>query len=292
MKKIGLLLLLMTFVCGIAIASPRVKHHRAVVANPVDTTQAAVDSSDYSPTYVDSVDSASTNDDVTTADNGDNDVKDLSELDHVFGHYFPSVMVVTTICVICGCLLLGVIIFCVFYFTYKNRRERYRIVEKSIEKGQPLPTGFYSSQAAPRAAKQAPRVKANVNANTNGKPSAGNYDVYLRDKGLRNIFLGLGLFVFLWALINFAMGCIGLLVALYGASQYVTWYYHEKDMQHFSSLYDDEPATPESAIQEQQEEAPQADAPTDTPSDVPSDTPSATVENGEQQTNESDDTAK
>ena len=47
----------------------------------------------------------------------------------------------------------------------------------------------------------------------------------LRSRGIKNIFLGIGLFIFLWALTGeFSLGCIGLLIMFTGFGQ-VTIYY-------------------------------------------------------------------
>lgn len=89
------------------------------------------------------------------------------------------------------------IVFIAFYFRYRSRRERYRLVEKAIAAGQPIPEGI---------------LKESFNTDT-------------RSKGIKNICLGIGLFIFLWALLDsFAMGCIGLLVMFTGIGQYLVSY--------------------------------------------------------------------
>ncbi len=93
-------------------------------------------------------------------------------------------------------LIFGTPIFIValaLYFNYKNRKNRYRVIEKAIESGQPIPQEF---------------LKTTVNKDT-------------QNKGIKNICLGLGLFIFLWALTNFAIGCIGILVMCNGIGQYI-----------------------------------------------------------------------
>ena len=74
------------------------------------------------------------------------------------------------------------------YFNYKNRKNRYRVIEKAIESGQPIPQEF---------------LKTTINKDT-------------QNKGIKNICLGLGLFIFLWAMTNFAIECIVLLVMCNG----------------------------------------------------------------------------
>lgn len=86
------------------------------------------------------------------------------------------------------------IIFIAFYFRYKNRRERYKLVEQALAAGQPLPEGIF---------------KESLNLDT-------------RNKGIKNICLGIGLFIFLWAITDsFGVGTIGLLVMFTGIGQYL-----------------------------------------------------------------------
>lgn len=86
------------------------------------------------------------------------------------------------------------IIFIAFYFRYKNRRARYKLVEQALAAGQPLPEGIF---------------KESLNLDT-------------RNKGIKNICLGIGLFIFLWAITDsFGVGTIGLLVMFTGIGQYL-----------------------------------------------------------------------
>ena len=51
----------------------------------------------------------------------------------------------------------------------------------------------------------------------------------LRSRGFSNLFLGLGLFIFLWAITGeFSVGCIGLLVLCIGLGQVTTYYTRER----------------------------------------------------------------
>lgn len=86
------------------------------------------------------------------------------------------------------------VIFIAFYFRYRSRKARYRLVEQALAAGQPLPEGVF---------------KESLNLDT-------------KEKGIKNMCLGTGLFIFLWALTNsFAMGCIGLLILFTGLGQYL-----------------------------------------------------------------------
>ena len=47
----------------------------------------------------------------------------------------------------------------------------------------------------------------------------------IRSKGIKNVFVGIGLFIFLWAITEeFGLGCIGLLVMFTGFGQLVIYY--------------------------------------------------------------------
>ena len=96
------------------------------------------------------------------------------------------------------------LIFIIFYYRNKNRKAKYQLAEKILASGQPLPPDFFAE--------------------------IGVKD--LRTRGFSYTFLGLGLFIFLWALTGeFAMGCIGLLVLCIGLGQVVTYYTRERKKQ-------------------------------------------------------------
>lgn len=93
--------------------------------------------------------------------------------------------------------LPALLIFTIFYFRYKNRKAKYRLAEQALASGQQLPPEFFE----------------------------GMEKQDLRSKGIKNIFLGIGLFIFLWAITeNFGLGCIGLLIMFTGFGQLVTYY--------------------------------------------------------------------
>ena len=68
-----------------------------------------------------------------------------------------------------------IIVFTVFFFNYKNRKAKYRLAEQALSTGQQLPEDFFK--------------KAERSEDT-------------RSKGIKNIFLGIGLFIFLWAMLK------------------------------------------------------------------------------------------
>ena len=81
-----------------------------------------------------------------------------------------TVIAVTAIVFVFGLPLL--IIFVVFFFRYKNRKAKYRLAEQALASGQQLPENFFKEAAA----------------------------TDIRSKGINNIFVGIGLFIFLWAI--------------------------------------------------------------------------------------------
>lgn len=90
-----------------------------------------------------------------------------------------------------------IVIFIIFFFRYKNRKAKYRLAEQALISGQPLPANFFNSTET----------------------------VDIRTKGISNIFLGIGLFIFLWAITGkFGFGCIGLLIMFIGFGQVVIYY--------------------------------------------------------------------
>ena len=106
-----------------------------------------------------------------------------------------TVIAVTAIVFIFGLPLF--IIFVVFFFRYKNRKAKYRLAEQALASGQQLPENFFKEAAA----------------------------TDIRSKGINNIFVGIGLFIFLWAITGeFGLGCIGLLIMFTGFGQLVIYY--------------------------------------------------------------------
>ncbi len=113
-----------------------------------------------------------------------------------FGEDAPETLVALT-AIIFTLGLPALLIFIIFYFRYKNRKAKYRLAEQALAAGQQLPPEFFKE--------------------------AENKD--LRSRGIKNIFLGLGLFIFLWALTGeFGLGCIGLLILFTGFGQVIIYY--------------------------------------------------------------------
>lgn len=85
----------------------------------------------------------------------------------------------------------------IVYFRHKNRKAKYHLAEQALANGTPLPDDFFKSMETSDS----------------------------RTKGIKNIFLGIGLFIFLWAITGeFGIGSIGLLVMFTGFGQLVIYY--------------------------------------------------------------------
>lgn len=110
-------------------------------------------------------------------------------------HTSETIIAVTAIVFVFGLPLF--IVFTIFFFRYKNRKAQYRLAEQALASGQPLPEKLFKEMRT----------------------------TDIRSKGISNIFSGIGLFIFLWAITNeFSLGCIGLLVMFTGFGQLVIYY--------------------------------------------------------------------
>lgn len=106
-----------------------------------------------------------------------------------------AVIAITAIVFVFGFPLI--IVFIIFFFRYKNRKAKYRLVEQALASGQPLPENLFKETDS----------------------------TDIRSKGIKNVFVGIGLFIFLWAITEeFGLGCIGLLVMFTGFGQLVIYY--------------------------------------------------------------------
>lgn len=111
---------------------------------------------------------------------------------------------ITTISVI-GAFIMPVIIVILFLvFNYKNKKEKYRVAEKAIELGREIPQDFFNQET---------KV----------------VDTTIRQKGIKKLFLGLGLFIFLLAVVNFEISTIGLLISFIGLGQIIIFYTEQRD---------------------------------------------------------------
>ncbi len=112
-------------------------------------------------------------------------------------------MEVAIIAILCVFLAPALVILFYLYFRYKNRQHRYRLMEQALASGQPLPAEMLQQ------AKGAKQVEVDGNL----------------AKGVKNACLGVGLFIFLWALTDeFGLACVGLLIMFIGFGQIIIHY--------------------------------------------------------------------
>ena len=141
--------------------------------------------------WEDTPDKSSPSETITyTDDNDDNG----SLFDFDFGSLSETILGLGAIIMVFGFPLF--VVFIALYFQYKNRKAKYKLVEQALASGQPIPENF---------------MKESINSN-------------MQSKGIRNIFTGIGLCIFLWAIAeSFALGTIGLLVMFTGFGQLVVY---------------------------------------------------------------------
>lgn len=112
---------------------------------------------------------------------------------------FKGFVWISIITIISIFALPAIIIFLVLNYRSKKRKERYQVIEKAIESGQPLPEEFVE------------KTKEEDDA--------------IRVKGIKNIFLGLGLAIFFYAMSGaIFLASIGLLIMFNGIGQLVIFY--------------------------------------------------------------------
>ena len=164
----------------------------------------------------DSIDNADDNIQNAQNNNGVDDLaKILKDKDKSVTDFNPfTVAIVGT-----AGIYLVIILFLLFLFLYKykSKRAKYHIAEEALKAGQPIPEGLFkkdepvSTRTVYRTTPEGKRVR-HIEMTSNS----------LKEKGIRNICLGVGLFIFLWSLTKvFGLGCIGLLVACTGLGQFL-----------------------------------------------------------------------
>ena len=147
-------------------------------------------------TYEEPVDKASSNRTVTVS--GDWHLDDFWPFNTAFVNGLILLLVM---------LFLGfpvILILIIVYFRTQNRKRKYLLLPQALANGQPLPREAFREIALPDN----------------------------RTKGFRNIFLGLGLFIFIWALTDtFGLACVGLLIMFVGFGQLAIHYTRPKTEQ-------------------------------------------------------------
>lgn len=133
---------------------------------------------------------------VDSVTNRSNDDDDFSDMKEVFAYLTSGsvilILVISVLAIFVGPLL---IIALIFYYRHKNRKAKYELAAKMIEKGEPLP--------------------ADLEESVRGLSD-------MESKGIKNMCIGAAVTVFIWALTDsFGLACIGLIVLANGLSQYI-----------------------------------------------------------------------
>ena len=123
-----------------------------------------------------------------------------------------SFMIITVVSLVCvfGCPLLAVCF--IAYLIYRNRRNKYRLAQAAIDKGQEIPAEI-------------------INADKTTTDVINSDSIYkMKREAVRRIFIGIGLAVFLGYLIGKLGMMIGLLVVIIGVGKYVVAMMDEKHL--------------------------------------------------------------
>ena len=161
----------------------------------------------------DSIDNA--NDNQNTQ--GNNGVDDFANILKNSTKGSINAYTVATAAIIAPIILIFLVLLLIFLYKYKSKKAKYHIAEEALKAGQPVPEGLFNKDESVKTrtvyttTQDGKRVK-HIEMTSNS----------LKEKGIRNICLGVGLFIFLWALTDtFGLGCIGLLIACTGIGQYI-----------------------------------------------------------------------
>ena len=118
------------------------------------------------------------------------DAQELREVMDAVGHAFDPWIAVSIVAIVAPLL----IIITIFYFVNRNRKERYKLAQMAIQNGQPIPDEVLKGQT-PSAVSESSDYSA----------------------GLRQIFLGIGLAIFLGIVagkIGFGIGALVFFIGL------------------------------------------------------------------------------
>ena len=198
-----LIAITMMLVLGLNAEAASQKHRHSVRTEQVDSTKDKQDAIEaFSDTT--SADSEDAEDDqyIThrhrTTYTTSSDVKELKEvMEGVGGIFGPMLAVGIVAFVVIFFLLPLLIIVTIIYFVNKNRKERYKLAQMAIQNGQPIPDDILKNQ-------------------TSSSMSGNDYQT-----GVRQMFTGAGLAIFLGLLIGKIGVGIGALVFFIGLGK---WY--------------------------------------------------------------------
>lgn len=110
---------------------------------------------------------------------------------------------VAIIAIVCVFGMPALIVFIVMFFAYRNRKSKFKMIEKAIENNANIPENLLRE------------YETQLNGYANG---------------IRNISIGMGLTLFLWFLTyEFFLACIGLMMICIGIGEIITHYIQKKN---------------------------------------------------------------
>ena len=199
MKRVVLFMVALLTVCMVTTAKQRVVYRTDSITNE----RLVIEVNDTMRNGKAEIDTLSitrypigTSVDSVTSRSHDDDDDDYSDMEKVFAFLTSgSVILILVICVLAIFVGPLLIIALIFYYRHKNRKAKYELAAKMIEKGEPLP--------------------ADLEESVRGLSD-------MESKGIKNMCLGAALTIFFWALTDsFGLACIGLIVLANGLSQYI-----------------------------------------------------------------------
>ena len=202
MKKY-LIAITMLLALGLNTQAASQKHRHSPRTEKVDSTKNNQDAIEaFSDTT--SADSEDAEDDKyitqrhrTTTYTTSSDVKELKEVMESVGCIFGPMLAVSVVVFLAIFFLLPLlIIFVIIYFVNKNRKERYKLAQMAIQNGQPIPDEILKDQT---------------------KYASGGNDY---QTGMRQMFTGIGLAIFLGLIIGKIGFGIGALVFFIGLGKW------------------------------------------------------------------------
>ena len=145
----------------------------------------------------------------TTYSSGD--VQELKDVMDTVGGFFGGWVAISIVAIVVIFLLAPLlIIIAIFYFVNKNRKERYKLAQMAIQNGQPIPDEILKD-------------------NTDAKMLTSEYQA-----GIRQMFVGVGLAIFLGIIIGKLGIGIGALVFFIGLGK---WYVSRQSGDNINNMH-------------------------------------------------------
>ena len=192
------------------------KHRHTPRTEQVDSTKAkdAIEAfSDTTAVGADNANNANNAEDDEYASYSRRDVQEAKEVIESLGGLVNSGMIIGVVAIFVIFLLAPIIIIClVFYFVNRNRKDRIKLAQMAIQNGQPIPDNILKEQQQ-------------------------SWDRSDYQTGIRQIFLGIGLAIFLGIVAGEVGFGIGALVFFIGLGK---WYIARKSINENDHRVDDD----------------------------------------------------